>query len=62
MVGYEGELRFDSSKPDGTPRKLTDIAKIKATGWHPRIGIEKGLAMAYRSFLDEQAAGVLRGT
>ena len=62
VVGYEGELRFDSSKPDGTPRKLTDIAEIKATGWHPRIGIKEGVAMAYRSFLDEQAAGALRST
>jgi len=61
VVGYGGELCFDSSKPDGTPRKLTDIAKIRATGWRPRIGIKEGVAMAYRSFLDEQAAGVLRG-
>lgn len=59
-VGYEGELTFDTSKPDGTPRKLTDISRIKATGWAPKIGIEEGVAMAYRSFLEEQAAGILR--
>ena len=59
-VGYEGELTFDASKPDGTPRKLTDISKITATGWAPRIAIEEGLSMAYQSFLDEQAAGTLR--
>ena len=59
-VGYEGELSFDSSKPDGTPRKLTDISKIKATGWAPKIPIEQGVPMAYQSFLDEQAAGTLR--
>jgi len=59
-VGYEGELTFDTSKPDGTPRKLTDIAKIKATGWAPQIPIEQGVPMAYQSFLDEQAAGTLR--
>ena len=59
-VGYEGELTFDASKPDGTPRKLTDISKITATGWAPRIAIEEGVFMAYQSFLDEQAAGTLR--
>ena len=59
-VGYKGELTFDASKPDGTPRKLTDISKITATGWAPRITIEEGLSMAYQSFLDEQAAGTLR--
>ncbi|MFT5836600.1 MAG: GDP-L-fucose synthase [Candidatus Azotimanducaceae bacterium] len=59
-VGYQGELTFDSSKPDGTPRKLTDISKIKATGWAPKIDIEQGVAMAYQSFLGEQADGSLR--
>ena len=59
-VGYEGELTFDASKPDGTPRKLTDISKITSTGWAPRIAIEEGVSMAYQSFLDEQAAGTLR--
>lgn len=59
-VGYEGELTFDTSKPDGTPRKLTDISKIKATGWAPQIPLEQGVSMAYQSFLDEQAAGTLR--
>ena len=59
-VGYEGEITFDTSKPDGTPRKLTDISKITATGWAPRIAIEEGVSMAYQSFLDEQAAGTLR--
>jgi GDP-L-fucose synthase len=59
-VGYEGELTFDTRKPDGTPRKLTDISKIKATGWAPKIPIEEGVPMAYQSFLDEQAAGTLR--
>ena len=59
-VGYEGKITFDTSKPDGTPRKLTDISKIKATGWAPQIPIEQGVPMAYQSFLDEQAAGTLR--
>lgn len=59
-VGYQGELTFDTSKPDGTPRKLTDISKIKETGWVPKIDIEQGVAMAYQSFLDEQSGGSLR--
>lgn len=60
VVGYQGELIFDTDKPDGTPRKLADISKIKATGWAPRISIEQGVSMVYQSFLSEQAAGTLR--
>jgi GDP-L-fucose synthase len=59
-VGYEGALTFDTSKPDGTPRKLTDISRIKETGWAPKIPIEQGVAMAYQSFLEEQSSGRLR--
>lgn len=59
-VGYEGKLVFDTAKPDGTPRKLTDISRIKATGWVPQIGIEDGVARAYRSFLEEEKSGRLR--
>ena len=59
-TGYEGKLTFDPSKPDGTPRKLTDISRIQKTGWSPRIPIEKGVPMAYQSFLQEQAEGALR--
>ena len=59
-VGYEGQLTFDASKPDGTLRKLTNISKITATGWAPRIAIEEGVSMTYQSFLDEQVAGTLR--
>lgn len=60
IVGYEGQLTFDTSKPDGTPRKLTDISRIRATGWAPSIDIEVGLERAYQSFLEEKAAGTLR--
>lgn len=44
LVGYNGELRFDTSKPDGTPRKLMDVAKLKAMNWEPAITLEQGLA------------------
>ncbi|MEN8724864.1 MAG: GDP-L-fucose synthase family protein [Lentimonas sp.] len=60
LIGYQGELTFDISKPDGAPRKLTDISKIKAYGWSPKISIKQGVAMAYQSFLEEKVAGTLR--
>lgn len=59
-VGYEGVLSFDTSKPDGTPRKLTDITLMRSTGWSPKIQIEQGVSMAYQSFLDELSSGSLR--
>lgn len=43
-VGFEGELRFDHTRPDGTPRKLLDVSKITALGWHPRIALREGVA------------------
>jgi len=50
-VGFRGELRFDTSKPDGTPRKLLDISRLQRMGWRARIGTEEGVALAYREFL-----------
>jgi len=51
VVGYAGELSFDASKPDGTPRKLLDIARLKALGWAPRIHLQEGIESTYRWFL-----------
>jgi GDP-L-fucose synthase len=51
IVGYKGEITWDSSKPDGTPRKLLDITRMKALGWSPRVSIESGLQRAYQDFL-----------
>ncbi len=51
VVGYEGRIEQDPSKPDGSPRKLMDVGRIKALGWKPRVGLEEGLAIAYRDFL-----------
>ncbi len=50
-VGYTGEIVFDSSKPDGTPRKLVDVGRITALGWKPEIGLEEGIRNAYEWFL-----------
>lgn len=51
VVGYAGDLQFDSSKPDGTPRKLLDSALLGSLGWQPRIPLREGIASAYRAFL-----------
>lgn len=52
-VGYRGELVFDPTRPDGTPRKLLDTGRLDALGWRPRIPLEDGLAATYRWFLDQ---------
>jgi|SRR3990167_3335604 len=51
VVGFNGELRFDASKPDGTPRKLLNVSKIKSLGWKPKTSLEDGIAIAYKDFL-----------
>ncbi len=50
-VGYEGTIRFDASKPDGTMRKLTDVSKLHALGWHHQIEIEEGVVRLYQWYL-----------
>ena len=52
VVGFEGKLVFDATKPDGTPRKLLDISRIRAYGWRPRTPLRDGIALAYRAYLD----------
>jgi len=52
VVGFRGELRWDRSKPDGTPRKLLDISRIKNLGWKPTIALRDGIARFYEWFLD----------
>jgi len=51
VTGFEGELEFDSSKPDGTPRKLMDVSKLHAAGWKHKIQLEEGIKLAYQDFL-----------
>lgn len=50
ITGYEGEVTFDHSKPDGTPRKLMDTSKLNSLGWKPRIGLEEGIRNVYEAF------------
>jgi GDP-L-fucose synthase len=52
VVGFEGELVFDTSKPDGTPRKLADSSRLRGLGWAPTIGLRDGLAATYDWFLN----------
>ena len=51
VVGYGGQISFDTSKPDGTPRKLMDVRRLQSLGWRPRVGLRDGLALAYQDFM-----------
>ncbi len=59
-TGFSGEILTDPTKPDGTPRKLLDISLITAGGWRPSIGLDDGLAAAYRDFVAGLASGGVR--
>jgi GDP-L-fucose synthase len=54
VVGFKGEFEWDSTKPDGTPRKLLSVDKLKALGWNPKIGLREGIAATYEQFLRAQ--------
>lgn len=54
VVGYQGEILFDSSKPDGTPRKLMDVSRLERLGWKAKIDLENGLNVTYKWFLAQQ--------
>jgi GDP-L-fucose synthase len=54
IVGFKNQLWFDDSKPDGTPRKLLDVSRLRTMGWTPRVSLRGGLALAYESFLENQ--------
>jgi GDP-L-fucose synthase len=56
VVGFEGQLSFDTSKPDGTPRKLLDVSRANDLGWKAKIGLEKGIGLAYSDFLSRGVA------
>jgi GDP-L-fucose synthase len=54
VVGFQGSIDWDSSKPDGTPRKLLDVSRIKALGWEPIIKLKDGIESTYRWYLSTQ--------
>jgi len=61
VVGYEGKIVWDGSKPDGTPRKLLDTSLINSLGWRPCIALKEGLERTYQAFLEELRTNRLRG-
>ena len=54
-VGYTGEVKFDSSKPDGTPRKLLDVSRLSKLGWRARTSLNDGIKLAYQAYLAEHS-------
>jgi len=59
-VGFQGKIVWDSTKPDGTPRKLMDVSKLGSLGWRARIGLRDGIQRTYAAYLSELSAGKLR--
>ncbi len=59
ITGFEGNIVFDSSKPDGTPRKLMNVDKLHSFGWHHRISLQEGLKLAYADFLEKHTESIL---
>lgn len=55
MVGFHGKLVFDSTVPDGTPRKLLDVSCLQALGWRPRTGLREGIWLSYQDYLKRLA-------
>jgi GDP-L-fucose synthase len=52
-VGYQGTIEFDSSKPDGAPRKWMDSSRLNALGWQAKVRLEEGLLLAYQNFVGQ---------
>lgn len=61
VVGYKGQIVWDKTKPDGTPRKLLDTTRLNQLGWQPQISLRDGLSQTYASFLEEMQTHRLRG-
>ena len=60
LAGFTGEIGWDSSKPDGTPRKVLDVTKVKSLGWAPAISLREGIASTIEWYIDATAKGVSR--
>ena len=54
IVGFKGDIRYDSSKPDGTPRKLLDISRLKTLGWAPNLSLNEGLRLSYKWYINHE--------
>jgi GDP-L-fucose synthase len=55
VIGFEGEIHFDTSKPDGTPRKLLDVSKLSDLGWQSSVQLKEGIRKTYDWFLENEA-------
>ena len=55
-VGFQGRIRFDHSRPDGTPRKVMDVSRLSALGWHAGTSLQQGLQQTYRWYLEQFAS------
>ena len=53
IIGFDGHINFDDSKPDGAPKKLMDTELINSLGWKPKINLESGLELTYKNFLSK---------
>ena len=53
VIGYTGEIRWDQTKPDGTPRKLLDVSRVASLGWQAKTKLEDGLTLTYQAYLNE---------
>jgi len=51
IIGYEGQISWDSSQPDGSPRKLLDVSKLRSLGWEASVSLQDGIQLAYEDFL-----------
>jgi GDP-L-fucose synthase len=60
VIGYGGQIDFDSSKPDGTPRKLLNVKRVHSYGWHHKISLEEGLDQTYKWYLEALRRGTIR--
>ena len=60
MVGFDGSIEWDASKPDGTPRKLMDSSRLKSTGWKPTMSLEEGISVSYLDYLESEKSGKIR--
>lgn len=59
VIGYEGDLKFDNSRPDGTPRKIMDVSKLHKLGWKHTIELDEGIRLAYHDFLEKETNDVV---
>jgi GDP-L-fucose synthase len=56
VIGFKGKIVFDSSKPDGTPRKLLDVSRMRRLGWQAQTPLREGIVMAYAAYLESSSS------